>query len=438
MSRSFFEDGVEIVLEDLNRASQVGERTLYDRIVYELVQRAEDSFFSDSFKVNFASGTSLTMLKGVGFQSDVSQTGPEPQKRLLYRGVNANINLQSPDASNDRIDIITVKAALVDEITATRKFKDAITDVVSDQSLVVQRDWEAEIVAVAGTPAASPVAPALPADYIQIAEVLVSAVTGVAGSGSITDNRTLMPIGGSIGINTLGASRLTAGASVGIEQLINEIEVFLQAGLQDYTDIIENNTPTAEVGNPAVDRQRMYYRDGVLFLKDSTGSKVPVGSGAGGGGGANWKGDALEEVEFGEAVKRFTQGDSQSETLYVKIPQGFLSGRQVQMFLGVYSPSVADEYRIDTTTSLIRKEVDAINSSANQHVSNSGDLTNDATSNKYREVTLNLTSATGTLNGFAASAGDILKVELTRGTPGGTNDSADVRFIPSSTEVKFG
>ncbi len=439
MSRANFEDGVEIVLEDLNRINQVGEKTLYDRLVYELVQRSEDAFFSDSFKVNFASGTSLIMLKGVGFQTDNTQVTPEPQKRLLYRDTNENINLTAPDASNDRIDIVTVKASIVDEISATRKFKDAISSIISNQSLVVQTDWEAEINVVTGVPAVSPVTPSTPAGYIKIAEVLVSAVTGVAGSGAITDTRTLMPIGGSIGINTLGALRLTSGASVGIEQLINEVEAYLQAGLQDYTDIIENNSPDPEVGNPAVDRQRMYYRDGVLFLKDSTGSKTPVGSGAGGGGGgANWQGDALEEIEFSEKVKRFTQGDSQSETLYVKIPQGYLAGRQIQMFLGFYSPSVSDEFRMDVTTSLVRNDVDAINSSANQHISNSGDLINAGTANKYRSTTLDLTSPTGQLNSFAAQAGDILRVELTRGTPGGTDDSQDVRFIPSSTEVKFG
>ena len=142
--------------------------------------------------------------------------------------------------------------------------------------------------------------------------------------------------------------------------------------------------------------------------------------------------------KFSEKVKRFTQGDSQSETLYVKIPQGYLAGRQIQMFLGFYSPSVSDEFRMDVTTSLVRNDVDAINSSANQHISNSGDLINAGTANKYRSTTLDLTSPTGQLNSFAAQAGDILRVELTRGTPGGTDDSQDVRFIPSSTEVKFG
>jgi hypothetical protein len=61
-------------------------------------------------------------------------------------------------------------------------------------------------------------------------------------------------------------------------------------------------------------------------------------------------------------------------------------------------------------------------------------LTN-TVANQYRDNELDLTNATGQINSFSVSAGDILKVELTRGTD---TDTADIRFLPSATEVKFG
>jgi hypothetical protein len=85
----------------------------------------------------------------------------------------------------------------------------------------------------------------------------------------------------------------------------------------------------------------------------------------------------------------------------------------------------------------VRKNLDAINSSVNQETNDTGDFTN-TVANQMREANIKITSPTGTINSVAVSPGDIIRLELTREAPGGTDDTADVRFIPSSTEVKFG
>jgi hypothetical protein len=59
--------------------------------------------------------------------------------------------------------------------------------------MIIQKDWEADVVITAGTPHASPSVPSTPAGYIKIAEVLVTAVTGIASSGDVTDTRSSMP-----------------------------------------------------------------------------------------------------------------------------------------------------------------------------------------------------------------------------------------------------
>lgn len=185
------------------------------------------------------------------------------------------------------------------------------------------------------------------------------------------------------------------------------------------TDIIENKTSTTI---------RVH-----IF-----GSGGGSGGGGGGGGGANWVGDALEVEEFFEKVLQFTQDDTQKMTLYVKVPQSYSINSQISMFIGLYSPDITNEVLMQIVTSLVRKGVDAIDSSANQNTADTGDLTLTGPANEYREGLITLTDLAGQINGVAVSPGDLLRTELTREAPSGAEATDDVRFIPSSTEVKFG
>lgn len=434
----FFSDGQEVIFEDYNGLSRGLQRELYDRLAYEMLQRTTDAFFGTSFEPQFASATSITILKGLGFQEDATQTSPEPTVRPLYLAADTPVAIPAADASNDRIDLIVSRNALVDEITENRKFKDAIDETISTQSFVIQKDWQAELLVVQGTPAASPVKPAVPSGYIEVCEVLVSAVTGVAGAGAITDSRASLPVGGDVALNTLGFSRLTAGAGINLSTLMAEIDALLTAGLQDYTDLVENNTPDPEVGNPAAGNQRMFYRDGVLFVKDSTGAKVPVGSGGGGGGGLIWtapdgQAPVLDE-ENGQDIYKYGPGLDQKLVVYLKIPESYISGRQINMVIGQYSPSASNTQLIQATVGLIRKNNDPIDTPFQTRTSTNAALTN-TVANQLRTTTIDITTATGQVNGASVTAGDLLKIELERASD---TDTADVRFIPTSTEVFVG
>jgi hypothetical protein len=430
-----FNDGQELVFEDFNKLQQRLLQEMYDRVLFELVDRTEDAFFDDSFLVGFLSSTSITVNAGLGFQTDATVDASEPQKRALYRASSPTVNLTPPDASLDRIDIVCVKHARVDGPTESRKFKNASTLVITNENLVTTEDWEAEILVVAGTPDASPVAPATPAGYIKIAELDVTAVSGLAGAGAITDNRTQMPIGAIANLNTLGYNRLTAAASVPLSTLMAEIDGFLQNGSLDRNDFLDLvSDPTA----PAANNLRLYNKGGVLFTRNNAGDVVPVGSGGGGGGGgANWLGDALEATEFGQQVWQFQQNAGQTLSLYIKIPQGYLPGRQITAYLGIYSPGATDNVQMRLTSSLIRKDVDAIDSVANQEINDSGDVLLD-NANEFRELALDVTTAIGQINSFGVNPGDMVKLELQRIAPSGSENTQDIRFIPSSTEVVFG
>ena len=438
MPRRNFVDGMEIVIDDFNAQTAAIERGIYDRFLYEMIERAENVFFGDSFTVTYSSANSINIKKGSGFHTDNTQTSPQPTKRPLYLAADVNEVIETPDSVNDRIDIVCVKNALVDELSGSRQVKSAISSTITTESLTVQKDWEAEILIVEGTPGVSPVAPSTPAGYLRIASLEVTAVSGLAGSGAITDERELAPLGALATVDTTGLLRVTAGASVTIDQLISDIDAFLVAGRQEYTDIVHQGVAPA---SPSAGRSRLYSDGTTLYLKSSAGVNTPVGSGSGGGGGgANWQGVSglapVSSFEYDEKVWLYEAGAAQALTLWVKVPTSYIAGRQITFKGAFYSPASSNNFKMQAATTLIRKNNDAITSTTNVNTSNSGDMLN-AVANRMREVSIDLSSASGTINSVAVSAGDIIKVVLSRVAATGAEDIEDVRFIPSSTEVGF-
>ena len=438
MPRRYFNQGAEIVIEDFNAMSSAIERGLYDRVFYEMLQRSQNAFFQDSLKVSFSSANQLIVKKGLGFQTDSSQSSPEGKIRPIYLATDSVQTISAPDSVNDRIDLVCVAASLVDELSAVRKYKDAISQVVSNQTLVVQKDWMADILLVEGTPAGSPVAPAVPSGYLKIAEVLIGAVTGIAGAGSITDTRSLMPLGGSIALNTVGFDRIPASSGESLDSIIAAIDAFLTSGHQTFTDL---DDLSADPEAPSDGRQRMYVKGGVAYLQNSSGSKSPMGSGGGGGGGgANWQPVSglgpIEDQEYDEKVWHFEQGQGQAITLWVKVPTSYISGRQIKMRVGHYSPGTTGAWLFQAKATLVRRNLDPIDTTVHNYNSTNGDVTN-SVANQYQEVVYDLSSSLGAIGGFAVSPGDLLKIELKRSTPSGSEDTNDIRMIPSSTEVLF-
>jgi hypothetical protein len=432
MPRKIFNDGMEITNQDLSEISSAIEREFNDRALYEVVQRTTDAFFGDSFKVAYVSPTSVQLANGLGFQNDAAAVSPEPSKKALYLPSSSTVNLQSPDGALDRIDIVCVRYAETNEVSASRKYKAPITNVISTQTFVIQKDKLAEVLIVAGTPNASPAVPATPSGYIKIAEMLVSAVTGLSGGGAITDKRTLMPLGGALALNTLGYLRLTAGAAVPISTLIADIEQNLITPYHTYVDI---DVLGADPSAPSASKVRLYHKGGVLYSRENGGTITPIGSGGGGGAGASWHEPSglapLTTEENNQEVSLFSQAGSDKLVLWVKVPNSYLSGRQIKLKITAYSPSSSNTFLMTSVTTLIRKNIDAVSSSTNQRTSTNAALTNTVV-DQMREIELDLTSATGTINSVSVSAGDMLKIELTRGTD---TDTDDVRFVKSATEM---
>lgn len=202
--------------------------------------------------------------------------------------------------------------------------------------------------------------------------------------------------------------------------------------------------------------QNSYTAGDILYASTSnTLSKLPIGTdgyvliasggfptwqtsqGGGGGGGLTWRTDdgisPIESIEYGYHVWKFEDGAGQTLRVRIKIPQNYQAGNQINMRVGLYSTSSSGTIFLNTTTYLIRANTDAIDSSANSHISTNSALTN-TSSKQYRETVIDLTDVSGEINSVAVSPGDELQVILSRGSD---TDTEDIRFMDDITEVMF-
>lgn len=205
--RQNFNVGQEIISEDLNTLQSRIERGIFDRIIYEILQKKSNGFFQGGLSVVYQSSTDIVVKAGLGFQE--SNTGTkEAFRKPIVVDADLTLSINSPDSSNPRIDLVCVKASRYNAESENRKYKDEFTDTITTQSMVVATDWKADVLIVAGTPAGSPTAPALPVGYMALAEILVAASTGIASQSSITDMRDLLPF--AVSTSATGSSEYDA------------------------------------------------------------------------------------------------------------------------------------------------------------------------------------------------------------------------------------
>jgi hypothetical protein len=200
------------------------------------------------------------------------------------------------------------------------------------------------------------------------------------------------------------------------------------------------------VGDLALGELAINTNDGKLFLLRDNGTQTVVEVGGGGGGsvptrlGGVWQPvlgqGPIDSFEYDEQVLLFAQGAGQSAVLFVRVPSNYVSGSQIRLRLSHYSPGATNNFRFQVVTALIRRNQDAVTSTANQNTFQSVDQAL-SLANQYRELTYDLTSSGGQINSISVSSGDLLRVVLSRIATVGTDDSNDVRMIPSSTEVVF-
>jgi hypothetical protein len=203
----------------------------------------------------------------------------------------------------------------------------------------------------------------------------------------------------------------------------------LDARAPAYTDA---GKPAA--GNPG----RVIWNSTYSALNVDTGAAWnAVGSGGGVGAFLNFypapgNGPAQKETVAGLTYWEFVDGYGEILWGFLKVPESYQAGKQIKLAVTVESDEAGSaELKFQAQTYLIRSGTDAMSSTTN---SGTAEAAYSPASVFAKELVLNLTDASGEINSVAVSAGDILKIALSKPTDASTEN---LRVFQSLVEVRI-
>lgn len=201
---------------DMNNLQLAANQSLFDHTLYNLFSK-NNGVLPGGFLATYNSAYSVTLSAGVGFFYDSSQTGFTPKYRMINSlGLTIPVVITTADPTNNRIDLICLAPNNQVTATAARYVKTGGTGPITLTTVNKVLTDKYTLQVVAGTPSGSPAVPATPAGYIAIAQVLVTAATGMTGAGAITDVR-----------NILKTSSLSVATYAGVVTVPASIDVML-------------------------------------------------------------------------------------------------------------------------------------------------------------------------------------------------------------------
>jgi hypothetical protein len=226
-----------------------------------------------------STGVTFNIGTGLGWKylGALELDAEEPQFQPIYVGAVQAVVAENSDATNPRIDRIFLKPRRLAGGSLARDVIDPVTKNISSTPLNTETAWTYEHAYVAGTPAASPAAPAPPAGFTAedcIAEILMSPGSGAFNPVNLTDKRTLLRMDSGLvpGVTSLPASSITialplldAHAQAALERHEAEIEASVPHGL--VTGIYEYvNTESVKLRR-ALSGQIRVEIDGAVLVK---------------------------------------------------------------------------------------------------------------------------------------------------------------------------
>jgi hypothetical protein len=206
----------------------------YDRLTAQALWATTGIIGSSSLAVTANSPAGMSVRVASGWAAIIGTTTTNMGVYTIFNDAQDTLTITTADPTNPRIDLVcaTVRDAF---------YSGANNDVIFQ--------------VIAGIPAGSPVAPALPANSISLATVAVGAAVTQINTGNITDTRTLVttniPETGDISAVVAGTGLSGGGSSGSVTVSINT------AVTADLTtaQILTNKTLTSPLINVGINTQ---------------------------------------------------------------------------------------------------------------------------------------------------------------------------------------
>lgn len=195
---------------------------------------------------------------------------------------------------------------------------------------------------------------------------------------------------------------------------------------------------------PAAGYVKLYVKNNnKAYLMRSTGVESALGGG-GGAGSLIWEKNGVAspaaELVDGLRLECFANGDTQEIYALLTVPETYEAGTQLKLLYGsFFCLATTGKVFFKAQTALIRDASTVLGTYANIHTSTNAEVTVAAVANTLKAIgDIDLTDATGLINGVAIAAGDKLRVKLYRDNASeSVAADAEAKLLINNFQLRF-